>query len=132
MAQDGKMGKVPYLWQVRLLLSLCYRCSSRLLRRPIVYPVVIISLVVILITPFSLFGLSLIPILWGYSLPIPGFEIPLWQIFPLCDLHHSNRPGWAHNFGNYQVFKADPWANRNRYGYLWKLRISALSAILRA
>jgi hypothetical protein len=93
---------------------------------PIVYPITILSSIVALITPLSLFGLSLIPILWGYSLPLPGFEIPLWQVFPLCDLHHSNRPGCAHNFGNYQAFKADPWANRNKYGYLWKLRISGL------
>ncbi|MBW4421951.1 MAG: hypothetical protein KME13_22500 [Myxacorys californica WJT36-NPBG1] len=81
------------------------------------------------ISPLFLFGFSLILILWGYSLTLPGFEISLWQVFPLCDLHHSNRPGCAHNFSNYGAFKAAPWANRNKYGYLWKLRISALSAV---
>ncbi|MBW4421450.1 MAG: hypothetical protein KME13_19825 [Myxacorys californica WJT36-NPBG1] len=97
---------------------------------PVVYPVALLSIMATVITSLSLFGFVLIPLLWGYSLPLPGFEFPLWQVFPLCNLHHSNHPGCAHNFGNYGAFKADLWANRNKYGYLWKLRISDLSRLV--
>lgn len=61
-----------------------------------------------------------------FTLPIAGFEIPGWQVFPLCDRCHSNSKGCAHNFDNYQVSKLSPWFNCNRYGYLWRLRIGFL------
>ncbi|MBW4422287.1 MAG: hypothetical protein KME13_24250 [Myxacorys californica WJT36-NPBG1] len=64
------------------------------------------------------------------TLPIAGFEIPGWQLFPLCDRCHSNSKGCAHHVGNYCVSKFSSWLNCNRYGYLWRLRIGFLLTVL--
>jgi len=60
-------------------------------------------------------------LLWNVRLPIPGHEIPGWQVFPLCSYHHSNSKGCAHNLGNYQVFP-NKWRNKNTSKFLWRLR----------
>jgi hypothetical protein len=86
--------------------------------------VVAFSAVLSIFHAIFLLLLALLPFAWGLRLPIPGFEVPLWQVFPLCDYHHSNRPGCAHNFSNYQASKRSVWLNGNRYGYLWRLRLS--------
>ena len=58
--------------------------------------------------------------LFGHT-PEPDLEIPGWSVFPLCQNHHSRRPGMAHHPANYQ-WDNDPWTNSNTNSYLWKLR----------
>lgn len=68
--------------------------------------------------------------LLGLTLPIPGFEIPGWQVFPLCANCHSNSKGDAHHISNYRANKSNPWLNCNRAGYLWRLRLNFAIAVL--
>lgn len=67
--------------------------------------------------------LALLAFLIDLAIPIPGFEIPGWQIFPLCDRHHSNSRGCAHHRRNYIVSRITPWQNHNITPFLWRMRI---------
>ena len=76
-------------------------------------------------THHAFYGMRLL----GATLHIPGRELPGWQLFPLCDRHHSNRPGAVHHFHHYRVNKSDHWGNHNTTAYLWRLRIGFLLAV---
>jgi hypothetical protein len=64
------------------------------------------------------------------KLPIPGFEMPFLQIFPLCLRCHSNSKNCAHNFSEYLVSRRSNWLNRNRDSFLWRLRLSMAIAFI--
>lgn len=63
------------------------------------------------------------------TLPLSGFEIPGWQIFPLCDKCHSNSKHCAHHISNYQASKLSDWFNCNTSSYLWGLRFKFLLTV---
>lgn len=71
----------------------------------------------------AFYGLWLLGILF---LPIAGVELPGWQVFPLCDRCHSNRPGCAHNLKNYRISRRSRWLNHNTLIYTWYLRLCFL------
>lgn len=65
----------------------------------------------------------------GFTLHIPGFELPVIQVVPLCINCHLHKKGAAHRSGNY-VSTNDVWTNHSVSSYVWRIRMKMLGKMI--